>query len=79
MVKQRSHASQFSPAEVLTIRRELSEADRSPMCPRCDRDLMVECSMATIMSVSWQVRCQPCHRVAFVDEVTKEYAAQTGE
>ena len=76
MVKQRRHARQFSPEEVLTIRRSLSQAERSPMCPRCDRDLVVECSVATVMSVSWQVRCQPCHRVAFVDEVTGEYAVK---
>lgn len=79
MVKQRRHSRQFSPEEVLTIRRGLSEGDRTPMCPRCDRDLVVECQMATIITVSWQVRCKLCHRVAFVDEVTGEYAVKAGE
>ena len=47
----------FSPEEIRKIHEALSVLGERPMCPLCDRDLEVECVVATIMSVSWHARC----------------------
>jgi len=57
----------FSPEEVQKIRETLRMVGERPVCPLCDRDLVAESSAASVTSVSWHVRCQPCHRAAIIN------------
>jgi hypothetical protein len=59
----------FSPEEIQKIREMLRTPGECPVCPVCGRDLVAESSMASVMSVTWHVRCQPGRRAAIIKVV----------
>ncbi len=61
----------YSRAEAAKVREIVSTEDQALICPRCDGELKVGFPVAaggTIKPV-WEVRCQACHRSAYVMQV----------